>query len=131
MLATRALKQAAHATARTPMIQFIGKRSIPSAIDHTPKPHPEAPGKALPGSFGSSSPNANSHPSFSSYRDSAQQHGPLRKNLGLASGAALGSVSPPPGQYFDRNELPQRFRRAPLDLAEIEAIETGGATLFG
>ncbi|KXJ96664.1 ribosomal protein YMR-31 [Microdochium bolleyi] len=130
MLATRALRQAAHATTRTPMIQFIGKRSIPSDIDHTPKPHPEAPGKALPGSFGSS-PNGNSHVSFSSYRDGAQQHGPLRKTLGLASGAALGPVNPPQGQYFDRNELPLRFRRAPLDLAEIEAIETGGATLFG
>jgi len=114
------------------MIQFVGKRSIPSEIDHTPKPHPEAPtANALPGSFGSVPSSGNSHNSFSSYRDSAQQHGPLGKTVGLASGAALGSVKPPQGQYFDRNELPQRFRRAPLDLAEIEAIETGGATLFG
>jgi small subunit ribosomal protein YMR-31 len=32
--------------------------------------------------------------------------------------------------YFDRDELPARFRRAPLSMAEIEAVETGGATLF-
>lgn len=45
------------------------------------------------------------------------------------AGAALGSVAPAKGEFFDRSELPARFRRAPIDLAEIDAIETGGATL--
>jgi small subunit ribosomal protein YMR-31 len=45
------------------------------------------------------------------------------------SGHSLGPVAPNKGEYFDRNELPVRFRRPPIDLAEIDAIETGGATL--
>ncbi|KAK5629273.1 hypothetical protein RRF57_004988 [Xylaria bambusicola] len=68
---------------------------------------------------------------FSAYRDSAQQHGPLRKSLGSIPASKLGPIEPPKGQFFDRSELPERFRRVPLTLAEIEAIETGGATLVG
>ncbi|KAF2968680.1 hypothetical protein GQX73_g4935 [Xylaria multiplex] len=126
MFATRALRQAtAHAAERTPLIRFIGKREIPSHIDHTPQPHPASPTGSLPANFG------NTHTSFSSYRDSAQQHGPLRKSIGSLPASRLGPVEAPKGQYFDRNELPARFRRMPLSLAEIEAIETGGATLVG
>ncbi|KAI1438979.1 hypothetical protein GGR50DRAFT_215864 [Xylaria sp. CBS 124048] len=128
MFATRVLRQAAaHGAERTPLIHFIGKRKIPSNIDHTPQPHPASPTGTLPASFG----KGNSHTTFSSYRDSAQQHGPLRKTIGSQSASRLGPVQPPPGYYFDRNELPERFRRVPLSAAEIEAIETGGATLFG
>ncbi|KAI1492441.1 hypothetical protein F4809DRAFT_643333 [Biscogniauxia mediterranea] len=125
MFATRVLRQAAaHGAERTPLIRFIGKRTIPTQIDHTPRPHPASPTGALPG-------NGNSYPSFSLYRDSAQQHGPLRKTIGTTPAAKLGSVEAPKGVYFDRNELPERFRRTPLTLAEIEAVETGGAALFG
>lgn len=102
-------------------------------VDHTPQPHPASPTGSLPAGFGQSG-SGNSHSSFSSYRDSAQQHGPLRKSVGFiggSSGSKLGSVEPPKGQYFDRNELPARFRRAPIDLLEIEAVESGGAALFG
>jgi small subunit ribosomal protein YMR-31 len=49
--------------------------------------------------------------------------------VGETSGHALGPVAAPKGEYFDRNELPARFRRTPIDLAEIDAIETAGATL--
>lgn len=125
MFATRAMRQAAHAAERTPLIKFIGRRTIPANIDHTPHPHPASPGGALPGGGG------NSHPTFSSYRDHAQQHGPLRKTIGGQTGARLGPVEPPRGVAFDRNELPERFRRRPLSPAEIEAVETGGAALFG
>lgn len=108
--------------------------SLPAAVDHAPQPHPASPTHSLPSSFTSGS----SHSSFSSYRDAAQQHGPLRKTfrsleesgVGGASGAQLGAVEAPKGMFFDRNELPARFRRAPISLAEIEAVETGGATLF-
>ncbi|KAI1826922.1 hypothetical protein F4861DRAFT_544911 [Xylaria intraflava] len=128
MFATRVLRQAtAHGAERTPLIHFIGKRQIPSNIDHTPQPHPASPTGFLPPNFG----NGNTHTTFSSYRDSAQQHGPLRKSFGSQSASRLGPVEAPQGQYFDRNELPERFRRMPLSAAEIEAIETGGATLFG
>lgn len=132
MNATRALRQAAHAAERTPSIRFLGKRTIPSQIDHTPQPHPASPTGSLPQSFSSgSAKGGNSHATFSSYRDSAQQHGPLRKSIGTQTGARLGPVEAPKGVFFDRSELPQRFRRRLIDLKEIEAVETGGAALFG
>ncbi|KAI0885040.1 uncharacterized protein GGS22DRAFT_137635 [Annulohypoxylon maeteangense] len=136
MFSTRVLRQAAAHAERTPLIRFIGKRSIPEHVDHSPHPHPASPSGALPAGFGSGS-NSNSHVSFSSYRDHAQQHGPLRKTIGAVDGigaqsaSRLGPIEPPKGVYFDRNELPERFRRVPLTAAEIEAIETGGAALFG
>ncbi|KAI1330587.1 hypothetical protein F5Y16DRAFT_338557 [Xylariaceae sp. FL0255] len=131
MYATRVLRQAAahSAEARTPSIRFIGKRQIPSKIDHSPHVHPASPTGSLPAEFTKSA--GNSHASFSAYRDSAQQHGPLGKSIGTSSASALGPVAAPKGVFFDRNELPERFRRSPLTLAEIEAVETGGATMFG
>jgi len=42
----------------------------------------------------------------------------------------MGPIAPPKGVFFDRNELPARFRRAPLTAAEIELVETGGAAAF-
>ncbi|EQK98952.1 ribosomal protein YMR-31 [Ophiocordyceps sinensis CO18] len=122
MFATRALRQAAAHTERTPLIKFIGPRSIPSSVDHSPKPHPASPAGKLP----------------DSYRDHAQQHGPLQKTIrslnagiGGSSGSQLGPVEPPKGVYFDISDLPSRFRRTPVELAEIEAIESGGAAMFG
>ncbi|KAG4424513.1 hypothetical protein IFR04_002391 [Cadophora malorum] len=135
MFATKCLRQAsaaAHAE-RTPMIKFLGKRSIPSSIDHTPHAHPASPTHELPADFTSS--QKSSSASFSSYRQQAQQHGPLGRSkaadgtLGSLSGQSLGSVAPAKGEFFDRSELPARFRRQPIDLSEIDAIETGGATL--
>ncbi|RDW60771.1 hypothetical protein BP6252_12154 [Coleophoma cylindrospora] len=131
MFATKVLRAsaaAAHAE-RTPMIKFLGKRSVPTNIDHTPHVHPASPTKELPKDFTSSS------TSFSSYRQQAQQHGPLGRSrpvdgsIGGHSGHSLGPVTPAKGEYFDRNELPARFHRTPIDLSEIDAIETGGATL--
>ncbi|CEJ93897.1 Putative Ribosomal protein YMR-31 [[Torrubiella] hemipterigena] len=131
---TRALRQAAHQS-RTPLIKFIGPRTIPANIDHSPKPHPASPTGKLPEGFASAS---STHSSFSSYRDHAQQHGPLQKSIrisaggiGGTSGAQLGSIEPATGVFFDISELPARFRRAPMDMAEIEAIESGGAALLG
>ena len=49
--------------------------------------------------------------------------------MGALSGQSLGSVQPGKGVAFDRNELPERFRRRMIDVGEIDAIETGGATL--
>lgn len=105
---------------------------LAASVDHSPQPHPASPTGSLPSSFTQSS-----HTSFSSYRDHAQQFGPLRKTInpttagiGGQAGANLGPVSAPKGMFFDRNELPSRFHRVPLSLDEIEAIETGGAAAF-
>ncbi|KAI1812716.1 hypothetical protein GGS20DRAFT_587208 [Poronia punctata] len=133
MFATRVLRQAqgaAHGAERTPLIRFIGKRHTPSNVDHTPQPHPASPTGSLPQAIGKGN-GGNSHTTFSSYRDSAQQHGPLRKSIGKQPASELGPVEPPKGMFWDRNQLPSRFHRTPLSLAEIEAIETGGAALYG
>ena len=101
-----------------------------TALDHTPQPHPASPTHSLPDSF-------------ASYRKNAQQHGPLggqsatpssqtssRGGLGGKSGHSLGSIQPTQGQYFDRSELPMRFQRTNWSPEEIEAIESGGASMW-
>ncbi|KAL4750784.1 hypothetical protein BDW72DRAFT_175290 [Aspergillus terricola var. indicus] len=119
MHATTALRNAV----RTPLIRFVGKRSVPQSVDHTPRPHPASPTGVLPDSF-------------AAYRAKAQQHGPLGRasftqgSVGRTPGAALGPVQPKQGEFFDRAELPSRFHRLPYTEAEIEAIETGGASLY-
>ncbi|KAI5456308.1 hypothetical protein BGZ63DRAFT_409012 [Mariannaea sp. PMI_226] len=137
--ATRALRQAAVHAERVPLIKFIGARTIPANIDHSPKPHPASPTGSLPETFthyGNGSASSR-HTTFSSYRDHAQQHGPLQKtirpdgSIGSSSGSSLGSILPPSGVAFDVSELPARFRRTALSAAEIEAIESGGAALIG
>ncbi len=92
-------------------------------VDHTPAAHPASPTHTLPNSF-------------AQYRQRAQQHGPLTGNgnshapgaIGSHSGHSLGPVKADKGEYFDRSELPTRFRRTPWTAAEIEAIESGGAS---
>jgi small subunit ribosomal protein YMR-31 len=107
---------------RQPMIKFIGKRTTPAKLDHTPHTHPAAP-SPLPNTF-------------ATYRQTAQQHGPLNtKNtpgyrIGSHSGASLGPVEPAKGVNFDRSELPGKYQRMPWTLAEIEAVESGGASVW-
>ena len=127
------------------MIRFLGKRTVPTStsayiltaiqslttiteVDHTPHAHPAAPTDALP-------------ESFASYRKKAQQHGPLNPGLsnyssivgghiGGAPGTSLGRVEAGKGEYFDRSELPARFQRLSWTAAEIEAVESGGASMY-
>ncbi|KAH0543642.1 hypothetical protein FGG08_002080 [Glutinoglossum americanum] len=130
MNTTKVLRQAAAAQAatyhRAPLIKFVGKRTAPESTDHTPQAHPASPTQNLPDSF-------------ATYRVKAQQHGPLNHRptlsttggaVGGQSGQSLGPVEPPKGQYFDRDELPEKFRRKPWTQAEIDAVQTGGASLF-
>jgi len=104
---------------RQPLIRFLGKRTVPASIDHTPQAHPASPSHSLP-------------TTFAEYRQQAQQHGPLNgrsfTTIGKASGASLGPVEAPTGEFFDRSELEPKFAKLPWTLAEIEAIESGGAT---
>lgn len=145
--------RAAHA--RTPMIKFLGKRSYPSEcagivntfnladipienVDHSPQPHPASPTHQLP-------------ESFASYRQKAQQHGPLggQKNsssgrsfgasmggpttygaIGGKAGRDLGPIQPKEGEYFDISELPKRFQRRPWTEEELDATTSGGASMW-
>jgi small subunit ribosomal protein YMR-31 len=112
-----------------------------ASVDHTPQPHPASPSGKLPAGFtgyGDGSNTSSKHSSFSTYRDHAQQFGPLQKTIrngdagiGGSSASELGPVTPSKGVFFDRSELPARFRRAPMTAAEMEAVESGGAALFG
>lgn len=101
-------------------------------IDHTPKVHPASPSESLP-------------ESFASYRQKASQHGPMMRGgasqapssgfqpyggIGGRTARQLGSVKPKEGEFWDRNELPKRFRRTVYSEAEMEAIESGGASMF-
>ncbi|KAI1908547.1 hypothetical protein LOZ61_005481 [Ophidiomyces ophidiicola] len=131
MRATSILRQAA--AARTPLIRFVGKRAHPETTDTAPRAHPASPLSELPDSF-------------MKYRSRAQQHGPLNSPpnraaagaaaflyagvIGSNTGASLGSVQPKHGEFFDRSQLPARFQRVPWSQAEIDAVETGGASMF-
>ncbi|CAG9948816.1 unnamed protein product [Clonostachys rosea f. rosea IK726] len=107
-----------------------------ASIDHTPKPHPASPDGKLPASFVSTLPPATPPSAPTATMPAARS---LQKSIrysetngvGGTSGSALGSVAAPAGMYFDTSELPARFRRAPIELEEIEAVESGGAALFG
>ncbi|GKT94443.1 ribosomal protein ymr-31 [Colletotrichum tofieldiae] len=112
MFATRVLRQAAAHAERTPSIRFLGRRTIPSS-----------PTGKLPANFG----NGSASPSTPTSAPTRS----ISSGVGGTSGHNLGPVVPPSGIFFDRSELPARFRRQPLDLAEIEAVESGGAALFG
>ncbi|KAF2256366.1 hypothetical protein BU26DRAFT_513200 [Trematosphaeria pertusa] len=119
MNATKVLLQG-----RQPMIRFLGKRTTPAKVDHTPQAHPASPTHSLPDSF-------------ASYRQKAQQHGPLNQTtkfstggIGGTPGASLGPVEAGKGTFFDRSELPQRFQRLAWTQSEIEAVESGGASLY-
>lgn len=93
MNATKVLQQG-----RQPMIRFLGKRSTPSSmcpamklhgvqwlisvleVDHTPHAHPASPTHELPSSF-------------ASYRQKAQQHGPLNTVNSPAIGGHIGGAA--------------------------------------
>ncbi|KAF2479894.1 hypothetical protein BDY17DRAFT_348515 [Neohortaea acidophila] len=111
-------------------------------IDHSPHAHPAAPDSSLP-------------ESFAQYRGRAIQHGPLAGQqqqqqkstsksgssgsssasaavapygaIGGHSGKQLGSVQPAHGEFWDREELPARFRRRVWSEDEIEAVDSAGA----
>jgi small subunit ribosomal protein YMR-31 len=112
MQATRILR------ARTPLIHFLGKRSVPESIDHTPRVHPASPATSLPSSF-------------KQYREQfANQQGPLASRSVSSSSRVLFSPKPRDGEAFDRNELPKRFGRLIWTPEEMDAIDSAGASLY-
>jgi small subunit ribosomal protein YMR-31 len=50
--------------------------------------------------------------------------------IGAHSGRELGSVRPAKGSVMDRSELPKRFGRLKFSAEEMDAVESGGATLY-
>ena len=60
-----------------------------------------------------------------------QQHGPLNTRavgIGSQPGSALGPIEAGKGTYFARSEMPNQYQQIPWSQAEIDAIESGGAT---
>ena len=101
---------------------------LAESLDHDSYAHPASPTHTLPDSF-------------ASYRSKAQQHGPLGGHasppsstiygaIGGHAGRGLGSIKPKEGEFFDRSELPARFRKTAWSEEEIEAITSAGASLF-
>ncbi|KAJ6155089.1 hypothetical protein N7470_005655 [Penicillium chermesinum] len=107
MRATFALRNAA----RTPLIRFVGKRSVPQSVDHTPRVHPAAPTSSLPDSF-------------AAYREKAQQHGPLGRaqftgTIGGTPGASWAPSAPNPLVRLKKNDRP-----LPAEMSERYAFTT-------
>lgn len=119
-------------------------------MDHTPHAHPESPTHELPESFAQYRNRAIQHgplggnPSGSQSQSQPQQqqsaasapppaHTPAQQPYGAIgghSGKQLGSVQPSKGEVWDRDELPARFRRRAWTEKEMEAVDSGGASLF-
>ena len=135
------------AQSRTPLIKFLGKRSSPSQVDHTPHLHPADPHPSLPDSFAESfvkyreqvsNPGSyNSSQPSSSSSQSGSKGGPPRPQptkaygaIGGKSGKDLGSVKASDGEFFDRSELPRRFQPLVWEEKEIDAVNSAGASFY-
>lgn len=85
----------------TPLIKFLGKRSTPKNVDHTPKVHPLSGMKSLPASFGASSGGSSSG--------------------GSSSGSAvIDSIL----------DLPSKFQTPKISESELEQVNSGAAEVI-
>lgn len=50
--------------------------------------------------------------------------------VGGKAGRDLGSIQPKDGEYFDVSELPKRFQRRGYTEQEMDAVTSGGASLW-
>ncbi|CAK9781517.1 hypothetical protein CC85DRAFT_282662 [Cutaneotrichosporon oleaginosum] len=114
-----------HATllrnARTPLIQFLGKRSLPSST-HKPGPHPAAPKEIVENfaSFSAKSQSSSSSSSSSSF--SASSHA-------SAYGTGFLPASKKPYDFENFWEAPSYlWQHTEMTEREIEAVMSGGAT---
>ncbi|CAO3567810.1 unnamed protein product [Mortierella alpina] len=104
------IRMAAAARARVPLIKFLGPRRLLPKEHHEPTRHPAAPKDSA---FPLKTIAPTSSPSQSRPASTSATSGP--------NGVSR--------QTMDFAELPARYRHPPLTEAEIEAIETGGATM--
>ena len=78
---------------------------------------------------------SSSYDSFAAYRARAYQHGPLhqaslmRRFVNSGSSTSQKSVNPS-REYIDRMDFSSQPHHLPYTEAEIDAIESGGATLL-
>jgi len=59
-----------------------------------------------------------------------QRTGIAYGDIGGHTGHELGKVEAGKGLHFDRSELPERFRRMSWTEGEIEAVGSGGASVW-
>ncbi|ORY91899.1 hypothetical protein BCR43DRAFT_517925 [Syncephalastrum racemosum] len=96
-----AISRAVH----TPMIRFVGSRaSLWKDAQHHVGPHPMTPA------------NLETHVAKASEAP--------------AAAASSSSTSSGSDQVLEWSQLPARFRRTPVTEAEMEAVESGGATFI-
>lgn len=50
--------------------------------------------------------------------------------IGGTPGRSLGSIKPKDGEYFDVSELPRRFQKRVWTEQEMDATNTGGASMW-
>jgi len=87
----------------TPLIHFLGKRTIPKNIDHTPHVHPLSGMTQLPKSFFGGA------------------------GAGGAGSAAATESASSPGALDSVLDLPQRFKMPAISEEELEQVNSGAA----
>ncbi|KAE8139508.1 hypothetical protein BDV38DRAFT_280862 [Aspergillus pseudotamarii] len=109
-------------TARASRIRALGQHFVTLSVGHQPR------------SISMSSASS-SYDSFAAYRTRAYQHGPLhqaslmRRFVNSGSGTSRKPINPS-REYIDRVDFSSQTHHLPYTEAEIDAIESGSATLL-
>ncbi|RSH83296.1 uncharacterized protein EHS24_006971 [Apiotrichum porosum] len=101
------------AAARTPMIQFIGKRSWPTG-PHTPAPHPAAPKEIVE--------------AFAAFIAKSQAAPAAGKAVSTAGYIPLYKASAKQADFEDWEAPSYLWQRPEMTEREMEAVMSGGAT---
>lgn len=144
-LGKRTVPKSTSSPTPTDFVPHPTNASSPTDVDHSPHAHPESPDHALPESFAQYRNRAIQHGPLGGQQQQSAQRGPSQAQssaangqpmtpyggIGGKTGQELGSIQPAKGEVWDRDELPARFRRMRWTEAEMEAVDSGGASMFG
>ncbi|KAB8259934.1 hypothetical protein BDV32DRAFT_138456 [Aspergillus pseudonomiae] len=108
--------------ARASRIRAIGQNFVTRSLGH-------------PSRLSSMSPAGSSYDSFAAYRSRAYQHGPLHHASLMRGSLNSSSVTSEEfinssREYLDHRNLSSQTHHLPWTEAEIDAIESGGASLL-
>ncbi|KAK6831797.1 hypothetical protein RU639_002888 [Aspergillus parasiticus] len=113
---------ALQSAARAPRIRALGQHFVTRSVGH-------------PSRSPSMSSTSSSYDSFAAYRSRAYQHGPLHQASlmrGLVNSRSAASEKSLifRDEYIDHGDLSSQTHHLPWTEAEIDAIESGGASLL-